>query len=102
MTDFKKLQKFTSREENTPKNPYTETKKEVEPPEPSILKQNGHLLSQVMVLKRENEELKEDIASLYSIITSEHHPFLTKEDRHELYMAFKQDKRHLINRKKEN
>lgn len=62
--------------------------------------QNKHLYSQILELQRTVKELKEDLASLYSMfVEPDEADEMSVEDARERYMALKQDARHLVNRK---
>lgn len=67
----------------------------------SILEsQNKHLYSLVNTQAREIKELKEDIATLYSMLMGDDsEEAISDIDAKDRYMIFKTDKRHLLNRK---
>jgi hypothetical protein len=62
--------------------------------------QNKYLLGLVANQAREIKELREDIASLYAMLmVPESKGELTPQETREVYSAFKEDERHLLNRK---
>lgn len=66
----------------------------------SLLKgQNKHLYGELMQAQREIKELREDIASLFQLFTENSDEQLSEQEAREVYMKFKVDPRHLINRK---
>ncbi|MEO6304721.1 MAG: hypothetical protein ABIP51_16285 [Bacteroidia bacterium] len=103
---FKQLRKESSGQKV--ENPYKaaiKSKPEIIEPEPgdgkSILNgQNKHLHATIMMQAKEIKELREDIASLYSMLMEpDEVDDLTPEETRERYVGFKEDKRHLLNRK---
>lgn len=123
---FDKFRKFkpTGGESRTdaPKNPYVRKALGLEPEintddlgefdltgkqkEMALLKtsaldgQNKHLYSQILGLQRTVKELTEDLASIYSMFMEpDGVDEMSEEEARERYMVFKQDARHLLNRK---
>lgn len=61
---------------------------------------NKYLFASIIALRRELKEVKEDLTSLYLMITEpEDIDKLTKEEIGDKYLNFKNDIRHLLNRK---
>lgn len=59
--------------------------------------QNKHLYAQLMQAEREIKDLKQDIASLYLIISGGEAQKLSPQEGREIYMEFKNDEKHIAN-----
>jgi hypothetical protein len=106
---FKKLKPGGELDKPKISNPYTkpttQTKTFEEPkakiPEDSILGgPNKSLHQQLYIQAKEIKELKEDLASLYSMLMGDGEDEVSEQEVRERYMVFKTDRRHLINRKR--